>query len=144
MSQETSPFNVHEFCETLRRFGLDSGGSAFRTWCALYFHRGVFIGFHNHDWIVCALSDPSAKWSRGCQHSACNGDPWPQVVSGKLLGYGNRIPSEIQSVIDPLVTEAVEIMRVKIEEHKAAKVMEEEAVRQAAKRERDAIVSAWK
>lgn len=64
------------------------GGSAFRDWYMLYKHRGVFVGFHNHDWTVLFSSDPNAEWSRaGCYDSCSNGDARPQSKTAKLIRF---------------------------------------------------------
>ena len=39
----------------------DYGGGAFRHWCMLYKHKGIFIGFDNHDWVEYASTDPNAE-----------------------------------------------------------------------------------
>src|SRR5690349_17225129 len=67
------------------------GGSAFRSWYMLMKYKGIFIGYHNHEWCCMISSDPKAEWWRGCQESRANGDPRPQSRTAKFVSF-NDLP----------------------------------------------------
>lgn len=79
-------------------------------------YKGIFIGFHNHDWIIFASSDPSATWFKGYQNSCGNGDPRPYSKTAHLMSI-SQLPEETQALAIKWVDEAIEIARVKIDAH---------------------------
>jgi hypothetical protein len=105
----------------------DIGGASFRHWCMLMRHKGVFIGFDNHDWIVLFSSDPNANFRRGCQNSCANGNPLPISDEATLITFG-QIPEEAKPLAIRWTQEAIEIARTRIEaaEVKKAKRLAEE------------------
>lgn len=132
-------FSPHNFecCET-------HGGQAFRNWYMLMRHKGIFIGFHNHDWVVLASSDPDAEWRSGCQDSCAYGDPLPQSKTARLIGI-NKLPPEAQGLALQWVEEAIEIARKQISEHEERKRQREvEEQRLRAEKHECEVVAPWR
>lgn len=120
--------NAHNFscCDNI-------GGSAFRDWTMLMKHKGVFIGFRNHRWVVYASSDPSAAWGRGCQYAGSHGNPAPQSETAQLLSI-SALPEEAQALANEWVEEAIEIacnLVAKHEERKGAEAKQKKRERAA-------------
>lgn len=119
------------------------GGSAFRDWYMLLKHKGIFIGYHNHDWCVLFSSDPKAEWWRGCQESRANGDARPQSKTAKFVSY-DELPDAGKKLAVKWVAEAIKIARKEMKESEKREKAEVEIKQQQAKREwLDNIVSPW-
>lgn len=138
------PFNCHSFCDALRKFGKDHGGSAHSNWYALYFYKGVFIGYHNHDFCILALTDPDAKFTYGCQDSCCYGNPLPKPTNKdvKIRSY-LAMPEETHQKIIELAREAIKEVGVLVE-----KMQEEENIERNKKQKegqdvKNNIIEAW-
>ncbi len=118
------------------------GGSSFRHWCSLYYHKGVFIGYDNHKWVVCVSSDPEAKWFRGCQNSAAHGDPYPHSKTARILRW-NECPEEVKESVLPIIKDAVVLCCGLIAKREAKEAEEREIAELEAKLRQKEIVNNW-
>ena len=102
-------------------------GSAFRQWCELLRHKGVFIGFHNHEWCVRFSSNPFAEWIPGCQDARAYGSCWPKPVEdGVRFVSFDGLPEEAKPLAEEWIREAIEIARQRIEDGKKRKRLREQ------------------
>lgn len=120
------------------------GGQAFRSWTMLMKHKGVFIGFHNHEWRILISSDPNAKWVRGCQDSCAHADPFPQSPDGAYFIDFKTLPDEAKELCKKWIAEAIEIAQIKIKEQENRKKrVEEERRKQEEEKLKKEVLNPW-
>jgi len=107
-------------------------------------HKGVFIGFYNHEWRILISSDPNAKWARGCQDSCANGDPYPYSPDGARFIRFESLPEEAKELCKKWIAEAIEIAKIKIkEEENRKKRAEEEKRKREEEKFRREVINPW-
>jgi len=131
--------NPHNFdvCNT-------HGGKAYRDWCMLLRHKGVFIGFRNHNWVVYISSDPNAKWIRGCQDSRLEGSPLPRSDEATFVQY-HDLPADIRIEVKQQVAEAIRIAKGMIQQTKEEESRKMKRQRKEKERRfRESVINPWR
>ena len=134
----TTNYGAHAFnpaCNTM-------GGSAHSHWCALFYHKGVFIGYDNYRWTVRVSADPTAIWAKGCQNSAAYSNPYPSSGTTRLLHW-SECPESVRQAAIPIVEEAIQICNERIAEYVESKRVIAEMKQHSMNREQRTIEEAW-
>jgi hypothetical protein len=120
----------------------NAGGSAFRHWSMLFYYKGVFVGFENHDEVSYALTNPKSKWRRGSQDSCLNDNPMPRPENGELVKI-DRLPGKALDIAKIYAQEAWRLVSIKVEENRIKKLNIEEKKEKERLLKMQKIESTW-
>lgn len=135
----------HLLCEANELSPLGLGGQAYRCWVSGLYRDGVYVHSDTYRLGVCFASDPTARVTRGCQDSCCNGDPWPRLSDGaRWLSVNFRdVPEEMRQRILAIAAEIVREGANAVLRRAWVLRGEQEAEAEQRDDERHAMLAAW-